>query len=137
MAGAPGIPAPQMQTAPQRTGVKPPKLDRAPKNPMKKFNWVKLPDRDLNQNPHAVWMKLQGAQSSLKVNYDSIEEQFSQKQAEPKAQDTGKPAKVTINFTLLLSFLNLPILVGFGSLAVGQQAQHGHQHRRQAVSAAH
>ena len=101
----------------QQVGVKPPKLERAPKNPMKKFNWIKLPDRELNQNPHAVWMKMQGAKSTLKVNYDSIEEQFSQKQAEPKTENPGKPTKV---FPLIsIVFDTKYRFVATGRVAVG------------------
>ena len=64
---------------------------------MKKFNWVKLPDRELNQNPSALWVKLQGSASTLKVNLDHLEEQFGQKQVDAKSAEADKkPAKVPV-----------------------------------------
>ena len=79
-----------------KAGVKPPRLDRAPKKPLKKFNWIKVPDRELNQNPQSLWYKMQGSSPSIKVNFDHLEEQFASKPAETKSdsEDKKKTAKV-------------------------------------------
>ena len=57
---------------------------------MKKLNWNKLPDRELNQNPHALWVKLQSATLKYPVNFATLEEQFAQRQAEAKQESSEK-----------------------------------------------
>jgi hypothetical protein len=97
----PGMGAPPPPSAGAFPGVpksliKPPNLERAPRKPMKKFNWVKLPDRELNQNTSSLWFKLQGATPKLKVNFDTLEDQFSQRQLEAKTSDTALADKKSL-----------------------------------------
>lgn len=90
--GAPPVPG---GFAAARALVKPRPLERKPKGAMKKLNWNKLPDRELNSNPHALWVKLQATTLKIQVNYNSLEEVFAQRQAESKqaAVEEKKPSK--------------------------------------------
>ncbi len=89
---------------------------------MKKLNWNKLPERELNQNPHAFWTKARGSKSQLSVNFTELEDKFSQKQAESKGESDNKPAKVSI-----IKVCCALISLADGHFSSGWKEKHGHQ----------
>ena len=66
------------------------RMQRAPKKPMKKLQWSKINEREINQNPNAIWAILRSSSGHIPVDYDHLEEQFAQRQQEARSEGTAE-----------------------------------------------